>query len=117
MNYIPATVAGPTDISRISATNQTVLAMTSSGDVYAWGQNYSGQLGFRYPEVILEPVKLDLPGSVSWVAAGGSDYSLLVSGGTLYSAGDDSHLQLGMGRLVHSAEPLVVLPEVPLAGP
>lgn len=113
---LPVQIAGlPANIDHISSTYRSVLALTDTGDLFGWGSNDYGLFGEKYPETFLTPTKLNAPGSVD-AAFAGRYQSFLVIGGALYAAGDDSDLLLGMGRQVHSAEPLEVLPDVPLAG-
>ena len=38
-------VAGPTGVTTVAAGYQHSLALAASGDVWAWGDNLSGQLG------------------------------------------------------------------------
>lgn len=114
--YVPVAIAGlPADVTDISATDGSVLAITGSGDLFGWGDNSYGQFGVQYPTVFPAPTKLSAPGGVSSAFAGWRQ-SFLMIGGALYAAGSDEDLMLGMGRVAFSSEPLPVLPEVPLAG-
>lgn len=106
---------GLADVAQLSISAQTALAVTGSGDLYGWGSNYQGQLGFAIPQQRAAPVRLTTPGSVTQAFAGRS-YSLIVVDGVLYATGNDEDLLTGMGRVVFSNEPLNVLVDVELAG-
>ena len=77
------------------------LAVSSAGNVYAWGRNNHGQLGLgTLTGDVLTPVKVDLPAditsSVSFAFCG-DFHSLLVSvDGELYACGRNSCGQLGL---------------------
>ena len=94
------------------------LALTTTGKVYAWGDNSHGQLGDgNYLEQNL-PVPVDLPSGVvvRQIAAGdGSDngleggYSLaLTSTGAIYAWGDNASGDLGDDTNANSDVPVLV---------
>jgi alpha-tubulin suppressor-like RCC1 family protein len=94
-------------IEQISTSGDTTLALTSSGQVYAWGDNSTGQLGqgetlsTTPPPNSATPELVTLPGSVTAtkVAAGPTESYALGSDGVLYTWGDNSYGQLGQGYL------------------
>jgi alpha-tubulin suppressor-like RCC1 family protein len=79
------------------------LALTSTGQLYAFGHNYSGELGYERSAGPGEnahptPTLVTLPGQDGPVVqiAAGSDFSLaLTESGQLYSFGDNRYGQLG----------------------
>lgn len=77
------------------------LAVTSSGQLYAFGNNYSGQLGIAATSGTnnaTPPTLVRLPGATGPVVqvSGGLDYSLAVtSTGQLYAFGDNDYGELG----------------------
>ena len=77
----------------------TTLALGADGNVYAWGDNTSGQLGNGTTANALFPQKVSLPDGASAVAiAEGWNTSLAVgSDGSVYGWGRNSSGQLGNG--------------------
>jgi alpha-tubulin suppressor-like RCC1 family protein len=83
----------------ISAGFGHTLALTSTGRAYAWGLNTSGQLGNGTGTTTATPVAVHLPaGVVATAIAAGYAHSLAVSSsGTVYSWGDNTYGELGVG--------------------
>ncbi|MHB8233273.1 MAG: RCC1 domain-containing protein [Solirubrobacteraceae bacterium] len=104
-NPTPTLVALPGEsgpITQIAAGEQFSLAVTSSGQLYAFGENRYGQLGTPTNNMSEEanptPTLVTLPGEVGPVvqAAAGPDHSLaLTSTGQLYAFGYNYEGQLG----------------------
>lgn len=107
-------MSGLAGIVGLSASYDTVLTHTATGEEYGWGANGHGQLGYWHPLSENEPQKLTTPLEVSSVFAG-VEHTLVVAGGQLYGAGSDEDRLLGMGRVYHRSEPAPVLMGVPLA--
>jgi alpha-tubulin suppressor-like RCC1 family protein len=89
-------------VTRIAAGNGYSLVATSSGQLYAFGNNHDGQLGSATNNGKLNPnptpTPVTLPGAVGTVAqvAAGTDHSLVMtSSGQLYAFGDNHDGQLG----------------------
>ncbi len=99
VDYIPFTVsaiaAGGGDGGSHS------LAISSSGQLYAWGANTYGQLGdgTTTNSPAPEPIMLSngVPFSVSAIAAGAHHSLAIGPGGQLYAWGDNEYGQLGDG--------------------
>ena len=111
--------------SQISAGRGHVLAVASDGNLYAWGSNEQGQLGDGTITERHEPVRVKKPQGVSqdftWVqASAGHKFSLgLGSDGKIYSWGDNSYGQLGIGNKdndSHSSPEPVNMPQNAPAG-
>lgn len=75
------------------------LAVTSTGQLYAWGAGQDGQLGRTLasgstdtPELVSLPGEI---GTVTQVAAGDASSFAVTSSGQLYSFGDNTYGQLG----------------------
>ena len=86
--------------SQVAAGGGFSLALTSTGQVYAWGENDFGQLGDNSTNPSFVPTAVDLPSGVSIAqVSAGEDYALAVTtGGQVYAWGDDTFGQLGNGQ-------------------
>jgi len=108
---IPYQVHGPgnvgylTDVVDVAAGDHHSLALKSDGTVYAWGKNYSGQLGihtdwdeYQYPYQVHGPVGGDEPYLIGIIqVAAGANFSLaLKDDGTLWAWGEGGSGQLGL---------------------
>ena len=85
-------------------------AIGSDGNLYAWGNNSSGQLGDGSLSNSNLPVRVSLPSGVSPTAiAAGFDAGYAIgSDGHLYAWGDNSSGQLGDGNTANSDVPVRV---------
>jgi alpha-tubulin suppressor-like RCC1 family protein len=77
------------------------LALTSTGSVYAWGQNADGQLGDGTTTASNAPIKVGMPTGVkaTAIAAGWYQSLALVSTGSVYAWGDNGNGELGIGTV------------------
>ena len=88
------------------------LAIDSSGKVYAWGHNGSGQLGNNSTVNALTPVAVQAPADKNIIQVSGSGWlgassSALASDGTVYSWGRGFDGQLGDGTNNDSYVPVI----------
>ncbi|MES2922712.1 MAG: HYR domain-containing protein [Verrucomicrobiota bacterium] len=96
-------LAGKTVVA-ISAGSQHGLALTSEGRVFAWGDNYDGQVGTgAASSTIPSPVELNPATSfdgqtVTEIHAGSYHSVALTSDGRVFTWGGNSSGQLGNGR-------------------
>jgi alpha-tubulin suppressor-like RCC1 family protein len=92
-----ARVGGQPKITAIAAGGYSSYAITSTGELYAFGDDAFGQLASVSSDGL--PTPIDLPGGnapVTQIAAG-TDYALaLTSSGQLYGFGHDQYGQLGV---------------------
>jgi hypothetical protein len=108
---VPVLVPLPagTDIASVSAGHDTSYALTSTGQVYAWGYNRIGELGIGNntgPEMCsaqacsTSPVPVSLPaGTLVTAIAAGADHVLArTSTGTVLAWGENTDGQLGVGN-------------------
>jgi len=104
-NPTPALVSLPGQrgqVTEIAAGTDHSLALTSSGQLYAFGSNHEGELGIptnsgtNSPNSM--PALVSLPGQsgpVTEIAAGGKDSLALTATGQLYAFGDNFYGELG----------------------
>ena len=92
--------SGP--VTQIAAGGEHSLALTSTGQLYAFGSNQFGQLGIEANSgaeaANPTPTLVALPGAVgpvTQIAAGGRHSLVLTSTGQLYAFGDNGYGQLG----------------------
>ncbi len=107
------TALNANDLTSIVFGDGYVLAL-QNGDVWAWGRNYFGQLGFDSKgESINKPNKIDafLDQCVIRIAAGKSHAAALTKRGDLYTWGQNNSGELGLGdRQDRSIPTKVILP-------
>jgi alpha-tubulin suppressor-like RCC1 family protein len=113
----PVAVSLPsgTTVTAVAGGGSHSLALTSSGQVLAWGANYNGQLGNGTTTTtgcgcISTPVQVSLPSGTSVTAiAGGYGHSLaLTSTGQVLAWGLNNYGQLGNGTTTNSSTPFPV---------
>ncbi len=108
----PVTVDLPagTTITAVAAGDRHSLALTSTGTMLAWGENFIGQLGDGTTTRRSTPVAVDLPAgtTVTAVAAGDRHSLALTSADTVLAWGDNSAGQLGDGTTTDSSTPVTV---------
>jgi alpha-tubulin suppressor-like RCC1 family protein len=109
-------------VTQIAAGALHSLALTTSGQLYAFGDNQYGQLGNATNNGMAKPnptpALVTLPGAsgaVTQIAGGGSQSLVLTSSGQLYAFGDNQYGQLGTATNAGMAKPnptpaLVTLP-------
>ncbi|MDT4939034.1 MAG: hypothetical protein QOG80_2705, partial [Pseudonocardiales bacterium] len=93
----------------VSAGFAHALALTSSGAVYAWGWNVTGQLGNQTTANSSTPVLAKLPAGVQATAvAAGYEHSLAKTSTGAYAWGDNTYGELGTGNTTSSNVPVAV---------
>ncbi len=105
--------SGP--VTQVAAGGEHSLALTSTGQLYSFGQNESGQLGSPIKETQPTPTLVSLPtgGTVTQIAAGFDHSLVLTSTGQLYAFGENEFGQLGTKE---NAETLTPNPTPTLVG-
>jgi hypothetical protein len=104
-NPTPTLVTLPGEIGTVTQTaagSASSLVVTSSGQLYAFGSNYYGELGnttnIGTPEPNPTPTLVTLPGEIGTViqvAIGGGHSLVVTSSGQLYAFGDNHYGELG----------------------
>ena len=88
---------GGSKVEAIAAGRDHSLALTKSGEVYAWGLNESGQLGLGDKEDRFTPTKVPGLPRVKAIAAGLEHSLALTESGEVYAWGRNEYGELGLG--------------------
>jgi alpha-tubulin suppressor-like RCC1 family protein len=104
-----------TRITHVRAGCAFGLALTSKGQVLAWGYNDLGQLGDGRVANALKPVKVKLPKNtvVTGISAGESHGLALTSKGQVLAWGDNGYGELGNGRTNNNGSDVPVRVKLP----
>jgi alpha-tubulin suppressor-like RCC1 family protein len=109
---LPVKVSLPTGvtITQVRTGCTDTVALTSAGQVYAWGQNNKGQLGDGTTATRTTPVRVQLPAGVKATAvrAGCRDNLALTSKGRVYAWGNNANGELGDGTHHNRHKPVPV---------
>ncbi|MFV0484616.1 MAG: RCC1 domain-containing protein [Candidatus Saccharimonadales bacterium] len=101
----PTLISGLTGITQMFVAGEfqpSIYALSSSGEIYAWGDNQYGQLGLGDEDGRSTPTKITLPAGVSFESMGTSEGSggsvfAVDADGKLYGWGNNDSGQLGLG--------------------
>lgn len=107
---IPVQVSGLLDVVDISAGGSHVLALKSDGSVWAWGMNWSGQLGNGtggFFQFMNYPVKVYNLSGAAKIFAGGNFSFAIKKDGTVWAWGDNSSY-FGNGNFMGSYIPVQI---------
>ncbi|WP_018908026.1 RCC1 domain-containing protein [Salinispora arenicola] len=97
-----------TTVTAIAGGDDHNLAITSTGGVFTWGSNSSGELGDGTTIDRTTPILVGLPGTTVTTTAGGGHSFAVTSADTVHAWGDNSDGQLGNGNNVDQLEPVAV---------
>jgi alpha-tubulin suppressor-like RCC1 family protein len=89
------TLGGPA--SSVSAGSNHSCALLTSGEVWCWGGNLSGQVGDGTTTQRIKPVPVTLAGPATQVVAGEAHSCALLASGQVQCWGDNTYGQLGSG--------------------
>jgi len=108
----PVLVSGPatTSWATLGAGDNHSLAITTTGQLYAWGNNFNGQLGILLTNNRAAPELVSGPAATSWSAIkGGAFHTLgITTTNQLYAWGGNSNGQLGDLTTVDKSSPVLV---------
>jgi alpha-tubulin suppressor-like RCC1 family protein len=100
---------GPlTNVARIIPGSGASFALKKDGTVWAWGTNYSGELGNGTTDNTPKPKPVVGLSGVADVAAGAGDTYALKKDGSLWAWGANDRGQLGNGTSTSSSTPIQV---------
>ena len=107
---VPVQLPAGTVVTSVAAGHDFALAVTSTGQVYAWGNNSDGQLGNNSTTQSDVPVAVQMPSRtyVTAVAAGHDSSYALTATGSIYAWGNNSDGQLGNNSTTQSDVPAFV---------
>ncbi|MDR3034346.1 MAG: hypothetical protein LBV78_14750, partial [Kitasatospora sp.] len=90
--------------------NGQSLVLLSDGSVWAWGDGRDGQLGHGAARSRRSPVRVRLPGGVSYakLATGGATSYAVSASGNVYAWGANSLGQVGNGKTHRALTPVLV---------
>jgi len=92
----------------ISAGWRHTIALRNDGTVWAWGNNFNGQLGDGTTTNSVAPVQVQSLSNVIAIATGREHTVALRQDGTVWAWGLNAHGQLGVGSTVASNTPVQV---------
>lgn len=111
----PTAVSMPAGVlfTSVAAGESHTLALGDDGNMYAWGENSSGQLGDGTLTDRAVPVQVERGGiptgvTISVVSAGSANSAAIGSDGRVYAWGSNQAGQLGNGSMVASTAPVQV---------
>jgi alpha-tubulin suppressor-like RCC1 family protein len=95
---------------KISAGFDHACAVSQSGRIYCWGNNYSGELGLNNKDDASQPIQI-VSNSTDWSdVATGRDFTLgLKQDGSVWAWGKNAYGSLGLPSLVNYSSPVQVL--------
>jgi alpha-tubulin suppressor-like RCC1 family protein len=113
---LTVTVQAPAPIEpTLAAGDGSAYALDAGGFVWAWGDNYNGQVGSgvtdnyeNFGTHMAVPVKITNLSGVKGIAAGYENGYALKEDGTVWAWGDDQHGQLGSNAVADSSVPVQV---------
>ena len=113
-------LAGKT-VSKVACGSAHTLVLASDGKLYAWGQNFSGQLGDGSTTQRTSPVAVDMTGvlagkTITGIACGSSHSLCCTSDGLVFSWGDGIVGEMGDGATTNRTTPVQTLMNGAMAG-
>jgi alpha-tubulin suppressor-like RCC1 family protein len=103
----PIRIGSATNWARVSAGNQHSLAITTTGELWAWGGNTAGQLGrgnTTSPQT--SPIRIGSATNWAQVSAGIGNQSLAITTtGELWAWGNNDQGRLGLGDTTQRTSP------------
>lgn len=104
----PIQIGALTDWSSVGAGNKTSFAITTSGELYAWGENDFGQLGLGDRTNRSSPVQVGALTNWSQVSSGDDHCLAIKTDGTLWAWGDGQDEGVGDGTGLRRSSPVQI---------
>lgn len=95
MNQSPAKIEALPTIASLATGKNHTLALTSKGEVWAWGANTAGQLGQGNLSTLTRPARVQINTPIKVIAAGDTHSLAIDFNGRLYAWGSNNLGQLG----------------------
>ncbi|MFA6866250.1 MAG: hypothetical protein WCR54_01905, partial [Clostridia bacterium] len=96
--------------SKIACGDSHITALSTTGEIYSWGDNTSGQVGVGTTETINLPQKLLVNGVTFIDIACRMQHSMAISStGTIYAWGNNASGQIGDGNVANVLEPTPII--------
>jgi alpha-tubulin suppressor-like RCC1 family protein len=99
-NYIPTQAGTASNWKSVSAGNGHSFAIKTDGTLWAWGRNYSGQLGDGTNVDKYVPIQIGTSNNWKQVTAGNGFSTALKTDGTIWACGRNDFGQLGDGTTI-----------------
>lgn len=94
----PTKVNLPGTIKELITNGISFYAMLEDGSLYAWGYNFSGELGVGDEVNRNTPAKVNLPSKVKLITTKYDSVYAILEDSSLYAWGDNSNGHLGVGK-------------------
>jgi len=109
-----AVLPAPTVAASVSAGLLHSALINYDGQLYVWGDNTYGQLGFSGDDYSDSPQWLELSDTAAQVSLGAYHSLVLLTDGTVWSFGRNAFGQLGDGSTINADKPVFVegLPKI-----
>ena len=107
-NITPQKIDALSNIDQIYCNYMNLYAKTASGEVYAWGNNDSGQLGIGNTTDQSAPVKINGLTNVQNIDIENGSIYAITKTGDVYAWGDNDNGQLGIGNTTNQSIPVKI---------